>query len=257
MNAPTKPTLARAIATALLLALVALLAVAPGVSAQTAGASLTGKVLDKDGAPLPGATVTATNKDTGLDRSTTSDSDGRFLLPSLPVGSYTVKAELQGFATVNVEDVRLNVATQRALEISMSTSSVQEAITVVDEAPLVQTSPSIGTIVSEKQLENLPLNGRQFANLAVLAPGTSLAYNADPTKPGQLTVALNGGIGRNVNFIMDGGDNTDDTIGGALQNFNLEAVEEFNIQTMQYKAEYGRSLFVPAAGKSEEELLVN
>lgn len=62
--------------------------------------------------------------------------------------------------------------------------------------------------------------------------------NSDPTKPGQLTIALNGGSGRNVNFVIDGGDNTDDTIGGALQNFNLEAVQEFKIQTMQYKAEY-------------------
>ena len=105
----------------------------------------------------------------------------------------------------------------------------------------MQTTPSIGAVVDQKQLENLPLNGRQFANLAVLAPGTSLSYNSDPTKPGQLTVALNGGIGRNVNFLVDGGDNTDDTIGGALQNFNLEAVQEFNIQTQQYKAEYGRS----------------
>ena len=96
-------------------------------------------------------------------------------------------------------------------------------------------------MVDQKQLENLPLNGRQFANLAVLAPGTTLAYNSDPTKPGQLTVALNGGIGRNVNYLVDGGDNTDDTIGGALQNFNLESVQEFNIQTQQYKAEYGRS----------------
>ncbi|HWW62202.1 MAG TPA: TonB-dependent receptor, partial [Thermoanaerobaculia bacterium] len=83
--------------------------------------------------------------------------------------------------------------------------------------------------------------GRQFANLASLAPGTTLSVNADPTKPGQLTVALNGGSGRNVNYLIDGGDNTDDTIGGALQNFNLEAVQEFKIQTMQYKAEFGRS----------------
>ena len=93
----------------------------------------------------------------------------------------------------------------------------------------------------EKELEGLPFNGRQFANLASLAPGTQLSVNADPTKPGQLTIALNGGSGRNVNFVIDGGDNTDDTIGGALQNYNLEAVQEFKIQTMQYKAEYGRS----------------
>jgi hypothetical protein len=123
----------------------------------------------------------------------------------------------------------------------MNASKVTESITVVDEAPLVQSDPTIGAVISQSQLENLPLNGRQFANLAILAPGTSLAYNADPTKPGQLTVALNGGSGRNVNFVIDGGDNTDDTIGGALQNFNLESVQEFNIQTQQYKAEFGRS----------------
>lgn len=225
----------------LVLALALTLAFAPSVSAQTAGSNLAGRVQDKDGGPLPGVTVTATNTETGIDRSDTSGPDGTFLLPSVPVGTYTVRAELDGFATVTVESVKLNVAAQRNLEITMSSSSVQEAITVVDEAPLVQQTPSLGTVVSEQQLENLPLNGRQFANLAILAPGTALAYNSDPTKPGQLTVALNGGIGRNVNYMVDGGDNTDDTIGGALQNFNLESVEEFTIQTQQYKAEYGRS----------------
>ncbi len=225
----------------LVLALALALVCAPALRAQTAGSNLAGHVQDKDGGPLPGVTITATNPETGIERSGTSGPDGSFLLPSVPVGSYTVKAELDGFAPVTVESVKLNVASQRNLEITMGSSSVQEAITVVDEAPLVQQTPSIGTVVSEQQLENLPLNGRQFANLAILAPGTSLAYNSDPTKPGQLTVALNGGIGRNVNYIIDGGDNTDDTIGGALQNFNLESVEEFNIQTQQYKAEYGRS----------------
>jgi hypothetical protein len=224
-----------------LVALALAVALAPAVSAQTSGASLAGQVKDKDGGALPGVTISASNPDTGLDRSTVSDSEGRFTLPSLPIGSYTVKAELSGFATVTVESVRLNVASTRTLEIEMSNATVEEQITVVDEAPLVQTTPSIGTVVSQDQLENLPLNGRQFANLAILAPGTGLSYNSDPTKPGQLTVALNGGIGRNVNYVIDGGDNTDDTIGGALQNFNLESVAEFNIQTQQYKAEYGRS----------------
>jgi hypothetical protein len=224
-----------------LLALAWFVALAPAASAQTSGAALNGTIKDKDNAALPGVTITATNKDTGFNRVAVSGADGKFSLPSLPIGVYTVTAELAGFATVTVEDVRLNVATTRTLEVEMSNASVEEQITVVDEAPLVQTTPSIGTVVSEEQLENLPLNGRQFANLAILAPGTGLAYNSDPTKPGQLTVALNGGIGRNVNYIIDGGDNTDDTIGGALQNFNLESVAEFNIQTQQYKAEFGRS----------------
>jgi len=232
---------AKPLAIVALIALAFGLALPPALQAQTAGGNLIGRVLDKSDSPLPGATVTATQKDTGLTRSTVTESDGTYRLPSLPVGSYTVTVELNGFATVTIEDVRLNVASQREINVDMSPSTVEESITVVDEAPLVQTTPAIGTVVSEQQLENLPLNGRQFANLAILAPGTELTYNSDPTKPGQLTVALNGGIGRNVNYIVDGGDNTDDTIGGALQNFNLESVEEFNIQTQQYKAEYGRS----------------
>ena len=224
-------------------ALFAVLCILPGTAhAQGAtGAALIGRVQDGKGVPLPGVTVNATDKQTGFNRSTVTASDGAFRLPSLPVGTYTVSAELAGFATVNVEAVQLSVASERRLEITMNPATLSESITVVDEAPLVQTSPSIGASVSRKELEGLPLNGRQFANLATLAPGTSLAVNSDPTKPGQQVVALNGGEGRNVNYVIDGGDNTDDTIGGALQNFNLESVQEFKIQTMQYKAEFGRS----------------
>lgn len=240
MNRRTRSAV-RPLTLVVLLALALGLALLPAAQAQTSGANLVGKVTDKNGAPLPGATVTVTQKETGFTRSTVSESDGTYRLPSVPVGTYTVTVELNGFATVTVEEVRLNVASQREINIDMSPATVEETITVTAEAPLVQTEAAIGTVVSDQQLENLPLNGRQFANLAILAPGTSLAYNSDPTKPGQLTIALNGGIGRNVNFLIDGGDNTDDTIGGALQNFNLESVQEFNIQTQQYKAEYGRS----------------
>ena len=209
--------------------------------AQGAGSALSGRVTDNSGAAIPGVTITATNTATGLQRTTVTASDGSYRFPSLPVGTYKVAAELSGFATVNTENVQLNVATERELNVELKQASVSEAITVTAESPLVATTPAVGTVVSQQELEGLPLNGRQFANLASLAPGTQLSVNADPTKPGQLTVALNGGSGRNVNYLIDGGDNTDDTIGGALQNFNLEAVQEFKIQTMQYKAEYGRS----------------
>ena len=148
---------------------------------------------------------------------------------------------LSGFSDLAIEQADVNIGSTTVVDASMKVAAVEETITVTAEAPLIATTPSIGTVVSQNELENLPLNGRQFANVAVLAPGTGLSYNSDPTKPGQLTVLLNGGIGRNLNFTVDGGDNTDDTIGGALQNFNLDAVQEFNIQTSQYKAEYGRS----------------
>src|SRR5436305_11126544 len=236
-----RTTSAIRLSVALLLALAWGLSLLPAAQAQTAGGNLIGRVLDKSGGALPGVTVTATQKETGLTRSTVSESDGRYRLPSLPVGTYTITAELNGYATVTAENVTINVASQRELNFDLSQATVAETIKVVAEAPLVQTTPAVGAVIDQKQLENLPLNGRQFANLAILAPGTSLAYNSDPTRPGQLTVALNGGIGRNVNYMVDGGDNMDDTIGGALQNFNLESVQEFNIQTQQYKAEYGRS----------------
>ncbi|HKR66562.1 MAG TPA: TonB-dependent receptor [Thermoanaerobaculia bacterium] len=209
--------------------------------AQASGSTLSGRVTDASGGAVPGVTVTATNASTGLQRTAVTDADGMYRLLALPVGTYTVTAELSGFATVKTESVQMNIATPRELNVTLKQAAVSEAITVTAEAPLVATEPAVGTVVSQQELEGLPLNGRQFANLASLAPGTQLSVNADPTKPGQLTVALNGGSGRNVNYIIDGGDNTDDTIGGALQNFNLEAVQEFKIQTMQYKAEYGRS----------------
>jgi hypothetical protein len=223
------------------LSLLLLLVVPAILFAQTTGSSLKGRVTDEAGAALPGVTVTVSNPSTGFSRSTVTGADGSYFFPSIPAGMYSVNADLSGFASVTTEKVELNVSSEREVNITLKQAAVKEQITVTAQAPLVETTPAIGTVISQREMQNLPLNGRQFANLGSLAPGTSLSVNADPTKPGQLTIALNGGSGRNVNFLVDGGDNTDDTIGGALQNFNIEAVQEFNIQTQQYKAEYGRT----------------
>jgi hypothetical protein len=209
--------------------------------AQTNAGSLSGRVSDATGGALPGVSVTATNHGTGFNRTVVTESDGSFRFQSLPVGTYDVNAELSGFGSVTTRNVEINVSTDRTLNVGLKQASVKEQITVTAASPLIETTPAIGTVVSQREITNLPLNGRQFANLGSLAPGTTLSVNSDPTKPGQLTIALNGGSGRNVNFLVDGGDNTDDTIGGALQNFNIDAVQEFNIQTQQYKAEYGRT----------------
>lgn len=225
----------------LLLATLFLLTFATALFAQSGGGSLRGRVTDETGGALPGVTVTVTNDATGFSRSDVTSADGSYFFQSLPVGTYSVVADLSGFNNVTTKNVVINVASETRRDVKLGQAAVREQITVTAEAPLVATSPAVGTVVSQQELENLPLNGRQFANLGSLAPGTSLSVNNDPTKPGQLTIALNGGSGRNVNFVIDGGDNTDDTIGGALQNFNIEAVQEFKIQTMQYKAEYGRS----------------
>jgi len=225
----------------LLFAVAIALAVVVPTFAQSGSGSLEGVVTDTDGAVLPGVTVTATNEATGIERVTVSGPDGRYRLPGLLPGVYVARFALEGFTTIEQTGVRINVGSTRDLNVTLQVATVEEAITVTTEAPLIRTEAAIGQVVSQDELENLPLNGRQFANLGALAPGTTLSYNSDPTKPGQLTIALNGGIGRNVNYVIDGGDNTDDTIGGALQNFTIESVQEFKIQTTQYKAEYGRS----------------
>jgi hypothetical protein len=209
--------------------------------AQTNAGSLSGRVSDGSGAALPGVTLTATNASTGFNRTVISETDGSYRFASLPIGTYDVTADLAGFGSLTTKNVEVNVSTDRTLNVTLKQASVKEQITVTAASPLIETTPAIGTVVSQREIANLPLNGRQFANLGSLAPGTTLSVNSDPTKPGQLTIALNGGSGRNVNFLVDGGDNTDDTIGGALQNYNIEAVQEFNIQTQQYKAEYGRT----------------
>lgn len=225
---------------ALAAAVVLLVSVSPAL-AQSAGGGLQGRVVDERGQPVRGATITLTSPATGLSRVQVSGAAGGYRFASVPVGTWDMTVERQGFEPFGQKGLVLNVATTRTVDVTLRVAGVSEFVTVNAAAPLIQSSPAAGAVVSKTELENLPLNGRQFANLGALAPGTQLAYNSDPTKPDQLTVALNGGIGRNVNYTVDGGDNTDDTIGGALQNYSVEGVEEFNIQTQQYKAEYGRS----------------
>jgi len=103
------------------------------------------------------------------------------------------------------------------------------------------TDSSVGGVVDVTKIESLPLNGRQFANLAMTIPGVGLGYHSDPTKSTQFSPQIAGGNGRNVNYQIDGGDNNDDTVGGLLQLYPLEAIQEFNFITQRYKAEYGRS----------------
>ena len=211
------------------------------IAAQSSGANLKGRATDEQGGALPGVTVTAKAISTGLTRTLVTDREGSYTFVSLIPDTYDLTAALAGFKTIDEKGVVLNVATTRVLNFTLTVAAASAVVTVTAETPLVREQPAIGAVVSQKELETLPLNGRQFANLAVLAPGTTLGYNDDPTKPGQLQVQMNAGSGRNVNYVVDGGDNTDDTIGGALQNFSLEGVQEFTIQTQQYKAEYGRS----------------
>jgi hypothetical protein len=218
------------------------LVAAPAHAQQTTG-TITGRVVDDSGAAVPGATVTGTNTATGFVRSDASDAEGVFRLTALPVGTYDLVAELQGFRKVENKGIVLSVGQTLDLNFTLKIASVQETVTVTGGTPLIETGQSsVGGVVDVGRIESLPLNGRQFANLAATIPGVGLGFHTDPTKSTQYSPQISGGNGRNINYLIDGGDNNDDTVGGLLQQFPLEAIQEFNFQTSRYRAEYGRSV---------------
>jgi outer membrane receptor protein involved in Fe transport len=222
-------------------ALTLLLSCASVFAQQTSG-NITGRVLDQQGAAMPGVTITAKNPATGFSRTENTDASGLYRLNALPVGIYEVTAELTGFQTVAKQDVEVNVGQTQAIDFSLKVATIAETVTVTGATPLIETtSSSVGGIVSPRRIETIPLNGRQFANLAATIPGVGLGFHTDPTKSTQYSPQINGGNGRNLNYLIDGGDNNDDTVGGLLQLFPLEAIQEFNFQTQRFKAEYGRS----------------
>jgi hypothetical protein len=217
------------------------LAAAPAAAQQTTG-NIQGRIVDAQKAAVPGVTVTAKNAATGFTRSEVTDAEGVYRLNALPVGNYDVHAELTGFTSYDRKDVQVNVGSTVDLNIDLNVAGVSESVRVTAELPLIQTSSSsVGGVVDIQRIENLPLNGRQFANAAITIPGVGLGYHSDPTKSTQFSPQIAGGNGRNVNYQIDGGDNNDDTVGGLLQLFPLEAIQEFNFVTQRYKAEYGRS----------------
>ena len=226
----------------IILALLLVCTTANYAAAQQTTGNIQGRVTDAQGAAVPGATVTGKNSATGFVRSEVSDAEGAYRLTGLPVGTYDITAELQGFTKFERKQVIVSVGQSVPIDVTLNVAGVQEAVTVTGESPMIETTASsVGGVVDVARLENLPLNGRQFANAAVAIPGVGLGYHSDPTKSTQYSPQIAGGNGRNVNYQIDGGDNNDDTVGGLLQLFPLEAIQEFNFITSRYKAEYGRS----------------
>ena len=220
----------------------ALMLVCGSAFAQQPTGSIIGRVVDGQGGALAGATVTATNTETGFVRTVTSNAEGLYRLNALLPGPYDVVTSLQGFTRLEQQGVIVNVAQATTLDAALRLAPLAETITVTAEAPLFSTtSSSVGQIVDIERIESLPLNGRQFANLAATVPGVGLGFHADLTKSTQYAPQISGGGGRSINFVVDGGDNNDDTVGGLLQLFPLEAIREFNVITQRYDAEYGRN----------------
>jgi len=229
------------IAFATLLAVAAL--VAPGLAwAQVDTGSVDGRVFDETRAAVPGASINARNQATGLTRSAITTANGTYRIGALPAGLYELTADLTGFAKQVRKDVAVQIGTTPTVDFTMSVSSQTETVEVVGEAALVQTSASdVGQVISEKLVDNLPLNGRKFQDLSLLVPGTRNSNYYDPTKTEVGGISYGGATGRSVIINVDGGDNNDGVVRGLLQQFSNDAIQEFKVTTQRYSAEFGRS----------------
>jgi outer membrane receptor protein involved in Fe transport len=207
----------------------------------TATATIQGTVVDKSQAVVAGAQVVAKNKATEFTRTTTSDDSGYYRFELLPAGVYTVTVTKAGFATTT-HTVEILIGQSATVNAELNVGTASEVIEVTGEAPLLeQEKTSVSQNITPKEVENLPMLGRDVANLAYLAPGVKQADSYDPTKNRYAILSVNGAGGRNVNVTINGVDNKDNTVGGPVMQMPLEAVQEFQISTQRFSAENGRS----------------
>jgi outer membrane receptor protein involved in Fe transport len=205
-------------------------------------AEIRGIVQDESGGILPGVTVTAINELTGLSRATVSDSGGRFDLPRLPVGTYRVEAELQGFRKFSTAAFRINVEDIRQVNVVMAIGTVEEGVTVSGTAATVETvGGTLSQLVDERRIRELPLNGRDPLQLQVLLPGV-VQGTGNTTMQQQGGISVHGLRGISNNYMLDSGDNNDVLGGVAAIVPNPDALEEFTVQTSNFGAQYGRNM---------------
>ena len=207
----------------------------------TASGSIEGTVMDKSQATVSGAEVVITNKDTAITRTITTNDVGSYRFDLLSAGNYSVKVSKQGFSSV-VQTVELLVGQTATLNAMLEPGSVSSTIEVVGAAPLVDLEKtSVSQEITPTEVEQLPMVGRDVANLAYLAPGVKATDSYDPTKNRYAILSVNGNNGRDVNVTVNGVDNKDNTVGGPVMQLPLEAVQEFQISTQRFSAVNGRS----------------
>jgi hypothetical protein len=212
--------------------------------AQTSTGSMRGVVQDSSGARLAHAKVVARAQGSAFERQVTADDRGEFRLLDLLPGDYRLTVSAPGFAEAHA-DVELIVSSVRDYIITMKPGAAQETVQVESQASSITTgaidlaSAVHQTAVMSQDLETLPLSARSFANIAYLAPGTEPVEPSDPTKARITAISTGGSSGLNNALSVDGVDNSDDWIGGFLQNFSPEAIQEFAVQTAQEDADTG------------------
>jgi hypothetical protein len=216
---------------------------------QVDTATVTGTVHDASGAVLPNAVVTATEVSTGIKTTSKTASDGNYVITPLKIGTYSVSAEANGFRTETRENIVLNVQQNQRLDFQLHVGSVNQTAEVTSEAPLLETeTASLGDVVAAQQVEDLPLNGRRYTDLASLTSGVSKVTEG-PVNGGSTptngnaggSFAVNGTRGDQNNFILDGIDNNSNDNGDVAVLSSVDAIAEFKVETSNYSPEFGRS----------------
>ena len=235
---------ASALVLAVILAVSLSVALTVSIDAQVATGTIVGNVKDNSGSAVPGASVTATNIDTQVSRTTTSDAEGYYALPLMPVGRYKLEVTLSGFKNVEQTGILLEVGRSARVDATIEPGQLQEVVSVVANSPLVETNTAaLSRTVGQNEVLNLPLVNRDLYSLLSITGGVSSNANSNSLGgPEQLTTingSQNAQIG-SVSFQLDGGNNTAGLRGTGNPAPNPEAVQEFRVITNSYTAEYGR-----------------
>ena len=233
--------------------LAVLLAIPASLTAQQGTAQISGRVTDAQGAVLPGVSVVVRNEETGAARDLTSSAEGTYMAAQLTPGRYAVIATLAGFRTMERSRLVLLVGTTLTIDLSLPVGGIEEHVTITGQAPLVDTtSATVGGNVGTAELSELPAMNRNYFSAVALLPGVQFAPS---NQMGNDTIVANGQTAQNTNVSVDGGYNSDDALGtssGAQVRTPLEAVQEFQVLTSMYDAEFGRAsgAIVNAVSKS-------
>jgi len=222
-------------------------AIAPLIAhAQSSTGTLLGEVQDSKGARITSATVVINTQDQSIKRQATTNSRGEFRFENVPPGPYHVVVSSSGFAEAN-SDVAVRISSVQDILVTLQPAAVTQTVNVQGQPSSITTEPLNTTsavhegVVTNWDLQNVPLAARSFANIAYLVPGTEPVEPSDPTKARITAVSFGGSSGLNDTLTVDGGDNSDDYIGGFLQNFSPDGLQEFAVQTSQQNADVGRT----------------
>lgn len=227
-----------------LIVLVTAIAGTGALSAQTraTSADLVGVIYDPSKAVLPGVTVSVTNADTGMTRTSVSDDDGRYTVLALPPGTYSVRVELSGFAPQARDGVVLTLGAAVDLSFTLSLAGAQEQVTVTAQSPVVDAQKTaVASVVSQQQIESLPINGRNFISFSVITPGVTTDRTPQQGASATSGLTFAGQRARSNNITVDGVDNNDAAVGAVRATFSQEAVREFQVLTNSYSAEFGKA----------------